>query len=195
MTIGILIVAGGLGFPVILDLKRSARGGWWGRWERLNLHSKLMLIGTSVLLVASTLLFTCLEWDNAFQGMPFVKRPMVACFHAVTSRTAGFNTIDIASLTNASLFITILLMLIGAGACSTAGGLKVSTLMVLICRAVASFRGRRRVSLFRRSIPCETIDRAMVTTMLFVVTVFAALTVLLIIEQSSEPHPKSQACS
>lgn len=191
-TISTLIIAGGLGFPVILDLKRNRYGKWRDRWDRLNLHSKLMLIGTATLLVLSTLAFILLEWDDAFQNMPAVKRPMVAFFHAVSSRTAGFNTIDVASLTNASLFITVLLMLIGAGACSTAGGLKVSTLTILICRAWAAFRGRQRLNLFRRTVPRNTIDRAMVTAMLFVVTVFVALTLLLVFEQSSEPHPKTQ---
>jgi trk system potassium uptake protein TrkH len=98
----------------------------------------------------------------------------------------------VAALTNASLFISVVLMLIGAGACSTAGGLKVSTMMILICRARDAFLGNAKVHLFRRTVPRESIDRAMVTTMLFIVTVLVALTVLLVIEQSSDPHPKSQ---
>jgi trk system potassium uptake protein TrkH len=151
-----------------------------------------MLIGTVTLLVVSTAAFTVLEWDEAFRSMPAARRPLVAFFHAVSSRTAGFNTMDTASLTNASLFITVLLMLIGAGACSTAGGLKVSTMMVLLLRARSAFLGKVGVHAFRRTVPRETIDRAIVTSMLFVVSVFVALTVLLVIEQSTEPHPKSQ---
>jgi trk system potassium uptake protein TrkH len=124
--------------------------------------------------------------------MPLWKRPIVCLFHSISSRTAGFNTVDIASMTNASLFITSLLMLIGAGACSTAGGLKVSTMMVLVTQAKAAFSGRLKLSVFRRTIPPETVQRATVTTMLFILTVFLALTVLLAFEQSSEPHPDSR---
>jgi trk system potassium uptake protein TrkH len=192
LTICALVITGGLGFPVILDLKQNWHGRWRDRWDRLYLHSKLMLIGTVTLLVVSTVAFVLLEWDNAFGSLPFAQRPLAAFFHAVSSRTAGFNTIDMASLTNASLFITVLLMLVGAGACSTAGGLKVSTLMVLLLRARSAFLGKSRVHIFRRTVPRETIDRAMVTAMLFIVSVFVALTVLLVIEQSAEPHPDSQ---
>jgi trk system potassium uptake protein TrkH len=109
----------------------------------------------------------------------------------VSCRTAGFNTVDIAAMTNASLFVTILLMLIGAGACSTAGGLKVSTMMVLLAQARAAFAGRLKLGIFRRTVPPELVQRATVTTMLFIITVFLALTVLLALEQSSEPHPAS----
>jgi trk system potassium uptake protein TrkH len=191
-TICALVITGGLGFPVILDLKRNWYGTWRDRWDRLHLHSKLMLIGTATLLVVSTVAILWLEWDDALQSMPVFQRPLVAFFHAVSSRTAGFNTLEVASLTNASLFITVLLMLIGAGACSTAGGLKVSTVMVLILRARDAFLGKGKLHLFRRTVPRGTIDRAMVTTMLFLVTVFVALTMLLVIEQSSGPHPESQ---
>ncbi len=192
LTVCTLVVAGGLGFPVILDLKRNWHRKWNELWNHLTLHSKLMLIGTVTLLGSSTLVFIWLEWNGVLQGLPLTRRPLVALFHAVSARTAGFNTIEVASLTNASLFITVLLMLIGAGACSTAGGLKVSTLSILICRAWFSFRGRQQVSLFRRTLPRNSIDRAMVTALLFIVTVFAALTLLLVIEQSSNPHPTSQ---
>jgi trk system potassium uptake protein TrkH len=139
-------------------------------------------------LLGSTALFVLLEWDGILAEMPLATRPLAAFFHSVAARTAGFNTVEIASLTNASLFLTILLMLIGAGACSTAGGLKVSSVMVLVCQARAAFEGRARVSLFRRTLPSDTLQRASVTALLFLITTFVGLTLLLIIEQSSQPH-------
>ncbi len=124
--------------------------------------------------------------------MPYWQRPLVALFHSVSCRTAGFNTVDMASLTNAMLFISILLMAIGAGPCSTAGGLKVSTLSVLVLRAWATFRGYQRVHFARRTIPREIFERANATALLFSVIAIMALTSLLVIEQSEAPHPQSQ---
>jgi trk system potassium uptake protein TrkH len=97
-----------------------------------------------------------------------------------------------ASLTNAMLFISILLMMIGAGPCSTAGGFKVSTIMVLFLQAWNTFRGHTRMNVFRRTIPRQTVERATATAMLFTVVAASALTSLLIIEQSEAPHPQSQ---
>ena len=192
LTIAALIILGGIGFPVVLDIKRNWHGPWQERWERLLVHSKLMLIGTVGLVIGGAVLIMVLEWDGILLEMPIWKRVIVTLFHSVSSRTAGFNTVDISALTNASLFLTILLMLVGAGACSTAGGLKVSTMMVLLAQAKAAFSGRLKLSVFRRTVPPETVQRATVTTMLFIITVFLALTVLLVIEQSSEPHPSSK---
>jgi Trk-type K+ transport system membrane component len=99
-----------------------------------------MLIGSFGLILTGALVILALEWDGILRGMPLWKRPIVVFFHSVSSRTAGFNTVDLATMTNASLFLTILLMLVGAGACSTAGGFKVSTMMVLLA-ARAAFAG------------------------------------------------------
>jgi trk system potassium uptake protein TrkH len=191
-AIGILIVAGGIGFPVILDISRNWEVGWPKRWSGLNLHSKLMLVGTTLLLLVGTVSFLTLEWDGVLNGMPLWKRPMVALFHSISCRTAGFNTVEISSLTNAMLFISILLMAIGAGPCSTAGGFKVSTVAVLVLRAWATFRGRTRVNIARRTLPRETVDRATATAMLFFVITIVALAMLLVIEQSGKAHPASQ---
>ncbi len=116
-------------------------------------------------------------------------------FHSITCRTAGFNTVEISELTNSMLFLSILLMIIGAGPCSTAGGLKVSTAAVLIVDAWATFRGHSRVNYFRRTIPRQVVERATATTMLFGLVAAFALTVLLLIEQSDQPHLKRPAAS
>ena len=97
-----------------------------------------------------------------------------------------------ARLTNATLFTSILLMMIGAGPGSTAGGFKVSTLGILALRAWASLRGREKINVFRRTIPRDAVIMAMVTAMLFAAVATIALTVLLAFEQSQQPHIESK---
>ncbi|MEQ8784868.1 MAG: TrkH family potassium uptake protein [Pirellulaceae bacterium] len=191
-TIMTLILLGGIGFPVILDIRRNWKWPWRERWDRLHLHSKTMLIGTAALLVLGTVSFLLLEWDGVLVDVPPAAWPMVALFHSVTCRTAGFNTVNIGELTNAMLFISILLMAIGAGPGSTAGGFKVSTLMVLVYRAWMTFRGYATVNVFRRTIPRSTMARAVATAALFTVVAFVALTTLLIFEQSGRSHLESK---
>jgi trk system potassium uptake protein TrkH len=155
------------------------------------MHSKMMLLGVAALLVLGVVAILVLEWNNALRGMPFYEKLLVACFQSVTPRTAGFETLPMASLTNATLFVIMLLMLIGGGPCSTAGGFKVSTLMVLVVHAWSRFRGARQASLFRRSVPRETVDAAMATSLLFTVVAAVALTAFLVVEQADAPHHAS----
>lgn len=194
ITIMLLIMVGGIGYPVLFDLhrcwKRKRQG--FGFWEHLRLHSKLMLLGTATLIAAGAGVVLLLEWDGVLQPFPWVTRPLVALFHSVSCRTAGFNTIDIGSLTNATLFFSLLLMAIGAGPCSTGGGFKVSTIAVLVLRAWSTFSGHHHVRVFRRTIPREVVNRAIATAMLFFVVSVVALTTLLLVEQSSESHVASQ---
>ncbi|MCA9268017.1 MAG: hypothetical protein KDA41_06080 [Planctomycetales bacterium] len=192
VVIGALIVCGGIGFPVMLDIARNWRGTWRERWDGLHLHSKLMLIGTAALLTFGAAAFLLLEWNNNLQGLPIWRRVMAATFHSITCRTAGFNSMPMASMTNASLFVTILLMMIGAGPCSTGGGFKVSTLMVLAVFAWNAFYGNTTLNLFRRTLPMASVQRAVATLMLFAVLGGVALTTLLLVEQSILPHQQAQ---
>lgn len=190
-TIMGLIIAGGLGFPVISDLVENFRRRR-GRWDGLTMHTKMMLLGAAALLTLGAAAILLLEWNNALSAMPLYEKLLTACFQSVTPRTAGFETLPMASLTNATLFVIMLLMLIGGGPCSTAGGFKVSTLMVLALHAWSRFRGLRQASLFRRSVPRETVDAAMATAMLFTVVAAVALTAFLVIEQADAPHHASR---
>ena len=192
-TIMGLIIAGGLGFPVISDLVDNLRGTRrGGRWDALTMHSKMMLLGTAALLVSGAAAILVLEWNNALSDMPLHEKLLAACFQSTTPRTAGFETVAMASLTNATLFVIMLLMLVGGGPCSTAGGFKVSTLMVLACHAWSRFRGRYRVSLFRRSVSRESVDSALATSLLFAVVAAIALTGFLVVEQADAPHQSAQ---
>jgi trk system potassium uptake protein TrkH len=184
LTICWLIIVGGLGVPVVSDLWRNRRQKWRNMLSELQLHSKIMLIGTAVLLGAGFVSFLTLEWDGVLRKQTLDERVLKAIFHSVTCRTAGFNTVDVAKLTDATLFISILLMAVGAGPCSTAGGFKVTTASIIALRAWATFQGYSRVNLFRRTLPSSAIERAVATAMLFVGLAILALTALLIVEQS-----------
>jgi len=188
-TIMTLIVVGGIGFPVVLDLWRHRRLPRGDRWSRLSVHTKVMLLGTIALLTLGTVSFLALEWHNALAGMSPGRRVLVASFQSVTARTAGFQTIDLTHLTDATLVVLVMLMMIGAGPCSTGGGFKVSTFMALVLSSWSSFRGRTRVSLFRRTLPQESIDRAVATALLFGTLGAVALTMLLAFEATGHPEP------
>jgi trk system potassium uptake protein TrkH len=182
-TICGLIIIGGIGYPVILDLNRN----WQRRnrgWDYLTLHSKVMILGTAAILTLSVVGFLLLEDDGVLKGMSWWECGLVSFFHAVTCRTAGFNTIDVAKLSDATLFLSILLMVIGAGPCSTAGGFKVSTLSVLLLHAWSRFRGATRINAFRRTIPSELAGRATALAMLFGVVIVIMLTIMLVVEQN-----------
>jgi trk/ktr system potassium uptake protein len=192
VTIAALVICGGLGFPVMFDLQRNWHGKWSERWERLCLHSKIMLLGSIALLVLGMAAMLSLEWNGVLREFSPAKKLLVSFFHSMSCRTAGFNTIALDELTNASLFISILLMMVGAGPCSTAGGFKVSTLMALILNARATLRGDKKISLFRRTLSPRLVVRATSTLLLFSVVAVLALTLLLVAEQSATAHADSQ---
>lgn len=188
VVIGGLIMIGGIGFPVILDVRQNWRHPTWTEmWEHLQLHSKIMLLGSVVLWLFGMITFLAIEWDDVLVEVPWYYRPMVAMFHSITCRTAGFNTVDVRTLTNAMLFISILLMAVGAGSCSAGGGFKVSTAATLVLRAWSTFVGHARVTVFRRTIPHDAIEKATATAMLFIAVGAGALTLLMIVEQSGPP--------
>ncbi len=158
LTVGALIVLGGIGFVVIQDLR--ARYGVHRKSRRLTVHSKLVLGFTAVLLAAAWALFLIFEWRHELAGLGTIDRLVNALFMAVTPRTAGFNTVDYATATNASLFLTILLMLIGGSPGSTAGGFKTTTVALLFLLLRSRLRGEEHVSIFDRTVPRETVQRA-----------------------------------
>lgn len=180
-----LIIVGGIGFPVLVDLGRNMYGSWSDRWDRLLVHTKLMLVGTAILLTAGTAIVLLLEWDGILRDLPFANKLLMAAFHSTSCRTAGFNSFDIGSLTNASLFMSMLLMLVGGGPCSTAGGFKVSTWSLLVLRGWATLRGYRQVVFARRGIPQGLIDRATAAALLYASVAIVGLSSLLIAEKYS----------
>lgn len=156
LTIMALIVIGGLGFFVWGDIWDKRR------FRRLRLHTKLVLITTSLLLCAGFVLTLLFEWHNpqTLGTMPVQDKVLAAAFQSVTLRTAGFNTIDQAALTGPSQAVACLLMMIGGSPGSTAGGIKTVTAAVLVLSAISALRGRTTVSAFGRTIVSRSIMNA-----------------------------------
>ncbi len=156
LTVAFLIVFGGLGFPVIQDLRYRVRG----RHPRLTLHTRLVLVATTILLAGSMGLYLVFEWNHELHPLGLLDRAVNAFFMAVTARTAGFNTVDYDAVSNPSLFLTLALMWIGGGPASVAGGVKVTTAALLMLLLWSRLLGEDCISLGRRSVPRETVQRA-----------------------------------
>ena len=159
LTICALIVVGGIGFPVLYDLQAwiSGRKGVRGR---LSLQTKAVLLTTLVLIVAGAFMFAVLELHGASSNASATSRALAALFQSVTCRTAGFNTVDIGSLKDATLTLMIFLMFFGASPGSCGGGVKTTTLALLAAFTIGRVRKHRRVNMFRKSIPNETVTRS-----------------------------------
>lgn len=155
LTLAGLVIVGGLGFLVWRDISQNGL-----KWHKYQLHTKLVLSMTGILLLGGTVLFLLFEWNASMAGMSFGEKLLASFFQAVTPRTAGFNTIDLNALSEAGNLLTNVLMLIGGSPGSTAGGMKTTTVAVLVLSTLASARGKTRVNAFRYAIDRDTIRQA-----------------------------------
>ena len=155
LTICMLIIIGGLGFLVWRDLVRCRF-----RWKRLQLHSKLVLTASGILLFGGWLLLLGFEWNASMADLSIPEKLLASFFQAVTPRTAGFNTVDLSKLSDSGNLLTDFLMLIGGSPGSTAGGMKTTTLAVLLANAAATFRQRDSAQLFGRRVDCGAVKTA-----------------------------------
>ncbi len=180
--VGGLVVVGGLGFPVLQDLRYRLTG----RHRRLALHTRLVLAMTGLLLAGGAVLYHAFEADQSLESLGALDRMSNALFMSVTARTAGFNTVDYDQITNPALFLTLVLMWIGGAPASTAGGVKVTTAAILGLVLWSRLRGEGRVSVAGRSLPQETVARstglAVGAVLLLGVFLFALLTLELPVE-------------
>lgn len=178
-----LIIIGGLGFTVIDDLlqKRS--------WQRLTLHSKIVLSVNTLLLALGTVLIWLLEHHNAATiGQAGLGQQWLASlFQSVSLRTAGFNTMDLASLTNATMFFMMAMMFVGASPTSTGGGVKTTTFAVLVASTLALLRDKKDVVLFRRRLDPSLISKSLAVFLLAIFWVAIAVFLLLLLDGDSQP--------
>ena len=185
-TICALIVVGGIGFPVLYDLQY-----WFRRRKtqriKLALQTKTVLVTTFFLIVIGTVMFALLEEHPLQTGDSLVHRILIALFQSITCRTAGFNTIDIASLREATLALMIFLMFIGASPGSCGGGVKTTTLALLGAFTISKMKGRIRVNMFRKSIPVEAVNRS-ISLILVSICVIGIILFLLLVSESSGPN-------
>lgn len=185
VNIGItgLIILGGLGFNVIIDLQHYIFRK--SKVRKLALHSKIVLLVTALLLVFGALTFFFTEYNGAMKGFSVSNRILASWFQSVTTRTAGFNTIDNGALCRASLLITMFLMFIGASPGSTGGGIKTTTFAVLVLSIKGMFKGTRDLSIFNRRIPNSNSREATSLVVLSATIIFIVLFFLLLLEPFS----------
>lgn len=161
LTITILIISGGLGFAVIYGLY-GYRGS--PKPRHLNLHLKMTLAVTVLLLGGGMLFIYLAEFSNALIGMPLGQKLWISWFQSVTLRTAGFHTIDLSLFSSATLFLAMIFMFIGASPGSTGGGIKTTTVGVLFFTVRSMILGRDTVEGFGRSIPWDIVRKSISIT-------------------------------
>ncbi|MGB3456878.1 MAG: TrkH family potassium uptake protein [Litorimonas sp.] len=183
-TISLQFILSGLGFLVLSELFRTRR------WRRLSLHTRLMLIGTPFLIVTGAAGYALLEWDNPATLGQFGggldgtwARLQASWFEGVTPRTAGFNSLDTAGVTDATALLTMALMFIGGGATSTAGGIKVTTAFVLLLATVAFFRRSGTIHIQKNEIGPSAGLKVMALLFVGLMLIFTALFVLVLTQE------------
>lgn len=182
LTVMVLIIIGGIGFVVVDDLYGWVRG----RHKRLMLHTLIVLSSTAFLIVAGAFLIYFNERKYLFAepGLGSLEIFFSSLFASVTARTAGFNTIDYSTLQPATIFVTAILMLIGASPGSTGGGIKTTTTTVVIMNLWCTIRGRRDTVMFRRRVPEALISRSFVVLALAVIFINVVTLVIIDIEHT-----------
>ena len=158
MVIMLLIIIGGIGFLTWDDIYTNKLN-----FKRYRMQSKIILMTTTCLILLPAVFFSTCDLKN----LPMGKRLLAAVFQSVTTRTAGFNTINISEMSEASKAVMILLMLIGGSPGSTAGGMKTTTFMVLILNAIATFRSQENAGAFGRRLEYNVIKNAATIAMLY----------------------------
>lgn len=172
ITIMLLISVGGIGFVVWNDIVNFII-----KRKRLSVYSKFVLIVSAILTFGGALMFALLEWNNpeTLGALPTGSRIMAAFFQSVTLRTAGFNSISQADMTQSSQLLSILLMFIGGASGSTAGGVKVVTVGVLIYTVWCAALGKKNTVLFRRTISTDSFIRAVTVVMVQLMIVIVGI--------------------
>jgi trk system potassium uptake protein len=188
IVVCLLIILGGIGFIVLSEIKRKVPMNKRG-FARLSLHSKIVLSVTSILIVSGTILITAMEWDRTLLHLRLPEKFLAGFFQAVTTRTAGFNTLPIGEMDNEALFFMILLMFIGASPGSCGGGIKTSTVACLFSLGLSRLKGVERPTLFKRSITQESVGRAASVTMVSMLVVVIGTLIMLIAETGSGGLP------
>ena len=171
-VISLQFILSGLGFLVLSELMRERR------WRRLSLHSRLMLIGTPLLIATGVGGYAALEWTNpaTLAGLDGVGAKLQASwFEGVTPRTAGFNAMDTAGVRDATALLTMVLMFIGGGATSTAGGIKVTTAFVLLLATIAFFKRSGTITIQRNQIGPSAGLKVMALLFVGLMLIFIAL--------------------
>ncbi len=178
LIMGLLILTGGLSYFVLADVVTTRRFG------KLRLDSKLVLIGTGVIIFLGASVFLWSEWEEpaTIGNQSVVNKMANATFHSAAARTAGFSTVGYGEITPANSNFTQALMFIGGASASAAGGIKINTVMVIMLMVAATLRGKSRVNAFGREVPRPIIQRAMIVGGSATLMLLLLLAVLLAIQ-------------
>ena len=186
VTICLLIILGGLGYFVLIEIYENRKFS-----KRFTIHTRIMIYGTIILILAGMVLFLSIEWDNpkTFGELSFYDKILNAFFLSVNFRTAGFNSIDLSSLKDSSLFFSTLFMMTGAGQGSTAGGMKITTVAILMITVVYILKqSNQEPSIFKRRIEQKVINKAL--AIIISSSFFVLFTVLILVETQNFPFIK-----
>jgi len=188
LTIMGLIVLGGIGFIVQYEVLSKLRG----IQKKLSVHSKIVIITTSVLILSGAILFYVFERDHIIKDVPVQNKILASFFQSVTPRTAGFNTVDIGLLTNATILLMIVLMFIGASPGSTGGGVKTTSAALLVMMIWNRLKGNEEVNIFNRTVPREIMSRTISIIFASAFSVAIITSVLLIFGEGKLPQTESR---
>ncbi|MCI5642563.1 MAG: TrkH family potassium uptake protein [Peptoniphilus sp.] len=171
IAISLLIIFGGLGFTVFIDIYRKKN------FKNLNLHSKIVTSVTAILILVGTIAFFLIEHNgSAMEGLTLKGKVLSSFFMSVTARTAGFNSIDISKMQESSLIVTIMLMFIGASPASTGGGIKTTTFGVLLFSTISFLRGNKETEIFHKTISHESLIKSLcIFTLSSALIIFSSL--------------------
>lgn len=180
MTIAFLIIIGGLGFSVYIDISQN-KG-----FKKLHLHSKLVISITIILILGGMLIFFLIEKNNpgTLLNLSGGEKLLASFFQSVITRTAGFNSVDISKVYDTTAFIMIILMFIGGSPGSTAGGIKTTTFGTILLTTVAVIRGNKDVVAFNRRLSQDIINRSLAIASIGLILILAVSILLTITEES-----------
>lgn len=183
ITISSLYILGGIGFLVLMDIKQHKR------WSKLSPNSKLILTAIAILNLVAFVLVWILEANNPLTLGPMNvgEQAMNAWFQATVPRSSGFNTIDTSAMQNSTALLTMLLMFIGGGSLSTAGGIKVGTFVILILCVISFLRRNEEIRIFNHSVSQETTYKALAVTAITGMLIFTGCLILFLLEPKLNP--------
>ena len=192
ITMSLAIIAGGIGFPVWLELRRELISP-----RRWSLHTKLTLLGTGFLLALGFLTVLGFEWTNpnTLAPLDWSGKLLASFFQGVQPRTAGFNSLDYSAMDDETLLVQDFLMLVGTGSAGTGGGIKVATLALLMLMVWAELRGEPEVNVFGRRIPAVAQRQALAVALIALAAVALCTLVLVAVSDATVSQSFFEAAS
>lgn len=183
LVVAFIIILGGIGFTTLQDFSiPRLRERLYTPWKDWQIGTKIAVYTSVFLIVLGTIGFFLLEYKHTLKGMNLMEGLITAFFQSVTTRTAGFNTVDMSQLSAPTVIMILSFMFVGACPLSTGGGIKTTTIWLVLASMVANIRGKKSVDFARRSIPNEIIARANAVFMIAVLYNFTAILALSICE-------------